>query len=345
MGVFALLLLIPCLSFAGKDFERIVVFGDSLSDPGNVFAITGNSLKPPYSSLDEFLIPDAPYARGGHHFSNGATWVERFAKKLDLGDSVGPAFKVEDEDELKRSNYAVGGARARDDGENINLTAQIGAFFADTRGVALEESFYVMALGGNDVRDAVEALALDDTGIASAEILARALSSISDSLIALYSAGARTVMVANAPDISLTPAIQKFDQVSPGAALGAALLVSQFNSELEGLLTLLEQSSPGLEIIRLDLFQGIREIVADPAAYGLNNVQDACVMPNQKPSACKKPKRYLFWDGIHPTKKTHRVIARKARQAFNVFFKEDSGEACPYGGKSRSAQCKPRLWL
>ncbi|MES9978481.1 MAG: SGNH/GDSL hydrolase family protein, partial [Candidatus Thiodiazotropha sp. 6PLUC5] len=181
--VFFILLLGPGLAFADKEFDRVVVFGDSLSDPGNAFSLSGVSIKPPYSSLDEFLIPGAPYARGGHHFSNGETWVERFAAKLDLKESAGPAFDGQNRGKLKKTNYAVGGARARDYGQNINLATQLAAFFSDAQGQASEQSLYVVALGGNDLRDAVAALSLDSSGLISAEIVATALSAISDAVI------------------------------------------------------------------------------------------------------------------------------------------------------------------
>ena len=62
--------------------------GDSLSDPGNAFALTGEQSVPPYDTLDPFLVPSAPYARGGHHLSNGATWVEQLGKTLKVNKSV-----------------------------------------------------------------------------------------------------------------------------------------------------------------------------------------------------------------------------------------------------------------
>ncbi|MES9832007.1 MAG: SGNH/GDSL hydrolase family protein [Candidatus Thiodiazotropha sp. DIVDIV] len=342
--VFFSLLLGSGLAFAEKAFDRIVVFGDSLSDPGNAFFLTGVTIKPPYSSLDEFLIPGAPYERGGHHFSNGETWVERFAAKLDLKDSVGPAFRGENRGKLKETNYAVGGARARDYGQNVNLTTQLEAFLSDVEGQASEQSLYVVALGGNDLRDAVAALARDNSGLASAEIIATALSAISDAVIALYSAGAKTVMVANVPDLSLTPAIRKLDHISPGAVMGASILSAQFNYELDGLLDTLGQSTPDLEIISMDLYKTTREIIADPETYGFLNVHDSCVMPNQEPAACKKPNTYFFWDGIHPSKKTHRVFARKAHEVY-INFKNESEVVCLPSRKPLEAGCKSSFWL
>ena len=106
-----------CLSFlytgsASADFayDGLVVFGDSLSDAGNKYVVTGLSNTPPYDLLDPFLVPDGPYTRGGLHHSNGKTWVEQYAKPLNLGGLVRPALR----NPGKATNYAYGGARARD---------------------------------------------------------------------------------------------------------------------------------------------------------------------------------------------------------------------------------------
>src|SRR5204862_5822095 len=92
---------------AQSRFSGIVVFGTSLSDPGNAFALTGDAGTPPDFTLSPLLIPSAPYAKGGHHFSNGATWIEQFAREAGLSDSVRPALL-----DPNATNYAVGAARA-----------------------------------------------------------------------------------------------------------------------------------------------------------------------------------------------------------------------------------------
>src|SRR5574341_1519123 len=75
------------------EFKSIVVFGGSVSDSGNFFALFGISNRPPYSQLDAFLVPTGPYTKGGNHFSNGATWVEQYANPRGLARSVNPAFR------------------------------------------------------------------------------------------------------------------------------------------------------------------------------------------------------------------------------------------------------------
>ncbi|MBT3027990.1 MAG: SGNH/GDSL hydrolase family protein [Candidatus Thiodiazotropha sp. (ex Ctena orbiculata)] len=224
-GISIVLLLIPCLLLAKeKPYEAVVVFGDSLSDPGNAFILSGIHLKPPYETLDESLIPDSPYARGGNHFSNGATWIEQLAKKIDLGDSVKPAFKGENKKRLKMTNYAVGGARARDHGRNINLNLQLTLFLSDARGEVSSDALYVIALGGNDVRDAIAALSVDPAMVTSISILRDALTALEDAIRTLEDAGATKLLIANSPDLSLTPAIQHLDMLFPGTAFGAAVL-------------------------------------------------------------------------------------------------------------------------
>src|SRR5262245_47754378 len=90
------------------DFSRIISFGTSLSDSGNAFALKGGTNTPPDYDMDPLLVPSAPYARGGHHFSNGATWIEQFARSTGLAASAHPAYRLDG----AGTNYAVGAARA-----------------------------------------------------------------------------------------------------------------------------------------------------------------------------------------------------------------------------------------
>ena len=53
---------IPVHTTARAPFDRIVVFGTSLSDSGNAFALRGGTNTPPDYLLDPLLVPSAPYA-------------------------------------------------------------------------------------------------------------------------------------------------------------------------------------------------------------------------------------------------------------------------------------------
>ncbi len=152
-GLLAFVCAFPAWGAQGP-FDRIVVFGTSLSDPGNYFALHHVNNTPPYTALVDplTLVPDAPYAIGGHHLSNGATWIEQLALPLGLEGSVGAAFRSQG----AATNYAVNGARAHNDGVNLDLQEQVLRFSNDFAGVAPDGALYVIEMGSNDVRDALQ---------------------------------------------------------------------------------------------------------------------------------------------------------------------------------------------
>ena len=306
VGVLALVVLAPASPALAGAPHRFVVFGDSLSDPGNAFVLLRDVEIPPFDSL----IPDAPYARGALHFSNGATWVEQLSLLDHTLPSAGPALFIP----LLFSNYAVGGARARHEGP-FDLSTQVGLFVRDFRGQGPSDALYVVFAGGNDLRDALQALALDPTGAASAAIVQSALIAIGDNLLTLHAAGARNFLVPNAPDISLAPAVRLLGPAAQGAA---RFLSTQFNGGLEAILQGLE-SGLGVEVVRLDVFRILNEIVAAPTAFGLTDVADPCIVLNTRAHAfCATPNKFLFWDGIHPTVAGHRILAERANAALRA---------------------------
>ena len=292
-------------SAAPAPFARIVAFGASLSDSGNAFALRGGTNTPPDYLLDPLLVPSAPYALGGHHFSNGATWIEQFARSIGLAGSVRPVFLSSNPN---ATNYAVGAARAYEDTVNVNLPAQVDAFLQQFGGVAPPDALYTIEMGGNDIRDALVAFPSGGAGA----ILQNANISIAQSITALYAAGARDFLVWRAPNVGLTPAIRRLNQISPGAMQLATGLTQAFNAGLDDVVTQLLAGLPGIRIVRLDAFRLLNDIVADGPAFGLTNVVAACVTPNVPPFTCGSPDEFLFWDGIHPSRAVHAIIAQEA---------------------------------
>jgi phospholipase/lecithinase/hemolysin len=288
---------------AQSRFSGIVVFGTSLSDPGNAFALSGDASTPPDFTLNPLLVPSAPYAKGGHHFSNGATWIEQFARTVGLGDAVRPALATTDP---AVTNYAVGAARAYNDTINFNLARQVDSFLERSRGAAPAHALYVIEMGGNDIRDAFQVYAGGGDG---APILQAALESIAANIQRLYAAGAREYVVWIPPNVALTPAIRT---LGPRAGALATTLTQVFNGGLAQIVGQLSAGLPGTSFARLDAYQILNAIVADPAAFGFVTVTTACVTPNVPPFTCEDAREFLFWDGIHPTKDGHAILAQEA---------------------------------
>lgn len=288
-------------------YSGIVVFGTSLSDPGNAFALRGGTNTPPDYQVDPLLIPGIPFARGGHHFSDGATWVEQLGRSMGLAASVRPAYRS---DGARATNYAVGSARAREAGETVDLGEQVAAFLSDHGGVAPSDALYVIEMGSSDVRDAI--VAYQSSGPAAAQaILQQAIGSIAQSMQLLYQSGAQHFLVWLPPNVALTPAIRQLAQANPAVTTLATFLTAGFNSGLSGVLNGLS-GLPRMVITRFDADGLLNAITADPGSFGLTNVTAACITPSAAPYVCDSPDEYLFWDGIHPTRAGHALAAHEA---------------------------------
>lgn len=85
-------------------------------------------------------------------------------------------------------------------------------------------------------------------------------------------------------------------------ALGVSALATAIASSMNlSLLTAIEED-PDVKLF--DAFALLNDVIADPSAYGLSNVTDACAQF----ISCD-PSQYLFWDGIHPTSAANPIIS------------------------------------
>ena len=283
----------------------VFVFGDSLSDAGNIYQMTGETTASPYP-----LVPTYPYTMGGFHYSNGKTWAERFAQIA--GDVDGG--KASRSNPGKNGNYAHGGARGRNNAmhPSPDSLAQAQAMIADFGG-APANAIYVVQFGGNDIRDALGAVAFYPDGspdlTASVGILYQAAAEVAGTIQVLYSAGARHFLVANAPDLANAPAVAL---QGPQVQFITAIFTGTFNGVLDGYLLALA-ASPGITIDRLDMYAFTNELVANPGGYGLTNVTSPCLnFLVESGGKCENPDEYLFWDGLHPTATVHKQLAQEA---------------------------------
>jgi len=313
-GIFCLSLLTAGWCQAAS-FSEAIVFGDSLSDSGNYFAQFGEMSMQPYETGN---VPSAPYAIGGHHFTNGATWVEKLTKKLHIPNSGSPS---EVSPGVFR-NYAVGRSRARavlldDVFSEANLTTQVDSFLADENDQAPSAALYIIWIGSNDVADAL-------FGGNPEAIIGAALGNTFEQILRLYAHGARHFLILNMPDFSLTPLVLDFVSIYPpdvqaGLLHSISMASAGYNFYLEGTLALIQSSLTDMDVISLDVFGVMNDIVANPESYGLEVVDEACITPDTQGHAyCSNWARYLFWDAQHPTKEAHSIIADQAKMVIDI---------------------------
>ena len=273
-------------------FGNLVVFGDSLSDSGNNFlaglydpaqVVTGNT-----------YVPSSTYASSAPFgtYSDGPVWASYFATSLGL--TLTPSL-------AGGGNFAFGGATTGTPGPGpggfpFSLRTQATQFLGATGGVASPDALYVIAGGGNNARAALDAIGgganVVTTATATAAAFANDVGTIVDQLQA---AGAQHIVVWNAPNLGLAPAV-----VAAGAgAVGAGTFVANaMNASLAARLA----SEAG--VATFDLYGFGAAVAANPAAFGFTNTADACGAV-----AGANCSQYAYYDGIHPTTAAHRVIA------------------------------------
>ena len=276
-----------------RDFSSLYVFGDSLSDPGNTYFIRGEINEPPWAP-----IPELPY--DSRRFSNGKTWVEILAKETRNYRGALPAYRS-----AWFGNYAVAGARAQGIGaEKPSFGDQVQKYLAATGGTADPNGLYVVQFGGNDIRDALESAQLGGDPTA---VIGGAIQSLAHNIGLLSQAGARKLLVANAPNLGKVPVIAALGAQAPAEQLSAA-----YNMALDGLLAQLAMG--GLEIYRLDLFSFVDVAVQMPHGFGFSDATTPCLQVFAPPATgvCDDPDQRLFWDGIHPTRAGHRLVGNIA---------------------------------
>jgi phospholipase/lecithinase/hemolysin len=126
-------------------------------------------------------------------------------------------------------------------------------------------------------------------------IIGRAVSNELSLVASLELLGARNILVPGLPDLGLTP---YFRSLGPIQAAQASAATDAFN--------LLLSSSLPAGVLFYDTAMLERSIAANPAAFGLTNVTDACF---DGTTVCADPSKYLFFDSFHPTTATAGLAA------------------------------------
>jgi phospholipase/lecithinase/hemolysin len=285
---FLLLSLIFPLKVLAKDYDNIYVFGDSLSDTGNVFNATNG------------IIPPSPTYSNGR-FSNGPIWVDYLASDLGLTLNL-------------RNNFAFGGATTGT--ENIGLATlpglqqQINNFVAENK-TADSNALYIIWAGTNDYLSYFFGGDPNPTNT---------LTNLSAALTSLVADGARDIMVVNLPDLGKLPFANFDSQRSDLFNTFSSEHNSSLNTELQ---VLSQQLSPDINIIELNVNSLFDRIVAAPEEFGFTNVTNSCisedlsVVPIDVPTQqvfCN-PEEFLFWDEVHPTTTAHKLIGELAFSA------------------------------
>lgn len=320
-------------------WDSLTVFGDSLSDTGNVGRFTYNSATNPL--YDEILARQAgltlqPSSQGG-------------------------------------SNYAAGGAVAVPAiNPQFNTQDQVARYLASTNGRADPNGLYIHWIGGNDLAAAVALPPLATT------LIDNSAGAAASQVKALLNAGAGTVIVPTVPNVGATPALieailqpfsaaavsaafQSLDAAAtPNSAARQQAIQAAFNQaagQLSGVPAVRDLIAQQLfaawqqlsaqaaaltarynqleenalantqgNIVRVDINGLFSEVIDNPAVYGLSNTAGMACPPGTSSVDCtsstagfSSQQNYLFADRLHPSPAVHAIIADYIQSILDAF--------------------------
>eukprot|EP00123_Amoebidium_parasiticum_P001521 comp12633_c0_seq1/m.7682 comp12633_c0_seq1/g.7682 ORF comp12633_c0_seq1/g.7682 comp12633_c0_seq1/m.7682 type:complete len:348 (-) comp12633_c0_seq1:572-1615(-) len=255
-------------------FSEVFAYGDSLTDTGNAFRLTGRKVP-----------PSPPYTAG--RFSDGALWVEYFA------DILRAPF----------TSYAFGGATTNNAFVPSGITDakipvpslydQVHSSMIGTDPASNPDRLYAIWIGGNDY--------VNTQFKVNTTQLVGQVKSIVNSIVGY---GGKNIMVFGLPPVGQTPL---------GMANGGPIVdqvTSGYNDAVANMLVDLEDDPKfptDVELYYVDMIGIFNKLVNDPA-NGFT-IKDRPCFDATKFTVCNGTKPYAFFDALHPTTRLHRLIA------------------------------------
>ena len=314
-----------CLSLAGhaasaQQFSNLVIFGDSLSDTGNIAKIVP---APVLATIPAGTpgLPLPPYYN--FRFSNGPIYADVLGARLGLSTptadfAVGGAF-------TGKLNETLGAVPVS--GVNLSpllsgldavtpltpvpidtsIQGQITSYL--TSGTPVSKSgLYVVWGGANDYFAMLAAIQAQPTlstaqvqGIVGQQVQASVGNLVND-VGALAKAGGHNFVVPMLPNLGGTPSLN----TSATTAQLGQLTTFTHNTALANAMGALGQQLH-VNVFLVDTAGIFNDIQANPSKYGITNTTQACL---SAAGVCANPNGNLFWDSVHPTSGISQLFAQ-----------------------------------
>lgn len=303
-------------------FERVVVFGESTSDIGNTWTLTGREIGDPtaWNPFDPSTLPTEPvpplYDNG--RWSNGPMWVEELSEQLGIRGRMTPSLDG-------GLNYAFTDALTAN-GPNVRFSVWTGEpildehgfpiypvpgigdqikMYADDEGTVNEDHLVVLWVGANEILSSV---LLQDPGV-----LSNAVANIQQHIDELVRLGAKHILVPNQIDASGAPFFAN-GPIPPEAVQAAT---AGFNDLLAIMLEdLIHEYGEDVTIYPMDFY------AIGSSTFGCFETDTPASLLYLGGLAGPKPRdiddpyfdAFAFWDTIHPTAAVHALLGKAAHK-------------------------------
>ena len=292
-------------------FTQVIVFGDSLSDDGNIAHRARDTFGFSYPSSNfnysDYRFTDDTNTSPAANLYVG-TWHEQLEKAF-----LGLAVAKNSLD--GGTDYAFGGATTKDGTQDRtiinnpfpfgggdftitidNMGKQINDYLASH--AADPNALYILWGGGNDLFDDFSAQSVTDTATRVGMLIIR-----------LANAGARNFLVPNVPPLGAVP--NSFGDPNRVAGLdqASASYRTQLSSAVGSVVRGFAGNGITIHLYNLDVWLGLIRVLGQPAKYNFVNTIDSA-----QGASGVNPDQYLFWDDIHPTTGGDHELANEANR-------------------------------
>lgn len=306
-------------------YSALFVFGDSLSDNGAIFALTGGTIPPVELSATDAEGNAIDFAARGifydQKFTNGNVYADVAAGLLGVGGDTSTFY-----DDFSGTNYAIGGATATDlaafgGTSQSTFATQLATFQAGLDALpgseAEREAFLATSaasvfLGLNDLGPLGDvALTAEgfDLGILDAGVTT-IVTEISAQATALAATGVGTVILNKLPSGAFFPnSNDLIDAFGPPVVALLDTVSGQINAGIDGIAAALGANGTTVEVV--DFFSLAREVQADQETFGFLTLEN--VLPSSDPNTTllidDVPIDQIgFLDPVHFTAELHEVF-------------------------------------
>ncbi|XVE78523.1 hypothetical protein DITRI_Ditri13aG0151900 [Diplodiscus trichospermus] len=312
--------------------SAIIVFGDSSVDSGNnnYIATIAKCNFEPYGR-------DFPGGSPTGRFCNGRLSPdfisEGFGLKPIIPAYLDPSFNI--------SQFATGVCFASAATGYDNATADVlkviplwkeveyykeyqnklRAYLGDNKAnEIISDALYLISIGTNDFLENYYALPLRKSQFTVQQYEDFLIGIAENFVRQIYSLGARKMSLTGLPPMGCLPVQRATNLDHPLSCLEERNRVAlEFNGKLKTLVAKLNKDLPGLKVFLADAYDLLLQLITKPSEYGFEVAEEGCcgtglfemgILCNRhNPLTCSDANKFVFWDAIHPSQKTNKLIA------------------------------------
>ena len=295
-------------------YNRIVAFGDSLSDHGGLSAYSatiaayGGPATIPQSWTNDGAMP-----------YGGDVWLDYLSDEWDAtldNNAIGGAMSLGHE---SADIQALIDASLLPD---LGLTGQVASWLAASPDYDAKKTLFAIWIGGNDLLEFFrQEYYTTDPNTLITETVGRIITQMGS----LSADGARNFLVINLPDLSTTPAFNTKDAITQAQVAG---VVGGFNAALSSALTDFSAANTDTTVYAVDAFAYLSSIIADDVFADSTStyltVDENCDWDLAGFNGSFED--FLFFDCIHPTTKSHELVAAEVADIIAKEAKKDNDD-------------------